>query len=136
MGDGDEDRRSAVAQGRGIFSLGSGLLITINFVAAAARFSTTGNPLGFGRVVLIVLLLWTVWRGAAWARMVVTALLVIGALLSFFGAVGAREDALRLILIGIGGIDLAFAGALLWSKPLRAFLDAQALARSARPPEQ
>jgi hypothetical protein len=132
----DEDRQSVLAQGRGIFSLAAGLLITINLAAAAARFSSTGNPLGFGRVALIVILLSFVWRGATWARVVVTALLFIGAALSFFGAAGTHEEALRLIMIGIGGIDLAVAGALIWSKPLRAFLDAQAIARSSGPSEE
>ncbi len=136
--DESEDRSALLARGRGIFSLGAGLLLTVNGVAAALRFSTTGNPLGFGRVVLIALLLYAVWRGAAWARFVVTALLFIGALLSFYGAATLPEEAARLIFLGIGGIDLAFAGALLWSKALRAFLDEQAVLRSAgrRPPPE
>ncbi len=136
MGESEADDGAAlIAQGRGIFSLGAGLIITINLAAALVRFSITGNPLGFGRVALIAIFLFAVYRGAPWARFVVTALLFVGALLSFIGAAIAREVAMQLIFLGNGGIDLAFAGALIWSKPLRRFLDAQALAREVRPPE-
>lgn len=115
----DDDR---VEQGRRIFFLGAVPLLLINLVAAWMRFSTTGNPVGFFRLCLAAALLWAVFRGHRWARVLLTGLLAIGAVLALLGAAGASDDALRLILVGISGIDAAFAGALMLSDPLRAFL--------------
>ncbi len=115
-----------VARGRRIFYIGVGPIVLANLAIVAMSIANGASPITLIGPALVLGFMWMIWRGARWARILATVHLAVGAAAALLFAAFTDETTLRLVFLGVAALDATYAGTLLLSESLYAFLMRQA----------